>query len=73
MLSYFVVQHTPEIGVRIGLGALPLDVLSLVVVKRNEAGSGGVGVGLAGSFGLDAIDERACCFGVSPTDPLRSR
>jgi predicted permease len=69
VLSYFVVQHTPEIGVRMALGAQPADVLKLVIGRGMKLALAGIGVGLAGAFLLTRAMS-SMLFGVSAIDPL---
>jgi putative ABC transport system permease protein len=69
VLSYFVEQHTPEIGVRLALGAQSGDVLRLVLRKGISLALIGVAIGLISSAALTRL-MKSLLFGVSPTDPM---
>ncbi|HKQ77149.1 MAG TPA: ABC transporter permease [Blastocatellia bacterium] len=69
VMSYAVSQHTREIGIRMALGARPIDVLNLVLGQGMGLTLVGVGVGVAGAFGLTRL-MATLLYGVRPTDPL---
>jgi putative ABC transport system permease protein len=68
-MAQLVVRRTPEIGVRMALGASPTQVVSMVLRQGALlAASGGV-IGLAGAF-LLARALRSLLFGVGAGDPI---
>jgi putative ABC transport system permease protein len=68
-LSYFVTQHTVEIGVRLALGAQTRDILGLVVKKVMSLALLGVLIGLALALAL-ARSMSSLLYGVSAIDPI---
>ena len=67
VLSYFVAQSTPEIGVRLALGARQADVLRLVVGRGMRLALIGLVIGLVGALSLTRL-MTSLLFGVSATD-----
>jgi predicted permease len=66
---YLVGQRTPEIGVRMALGAGRGDVLLMVLRDGARLAFIGAGIGLAAALGLTQLMEEML-FGVQPTDPI---
>jgi putative ABC transport system permease protein len=68
VVGYSVVQRTPEIGVRVALGAQRRDVLRLILGHSLLWAIGGVLVGIAGAIWLLWL-LGAMLYGVTPYDP----
>ena len=68
VMAYSVAQRTQEIGIRMALGAARSDVLRLVVGQALRLTVLGVGIGLAGAYGVTRL-MASVLFGVSPNDP----
>src|SRR5215472_2676505 len=69
VISYIAGQRTHEIGIRMALGAQPLDVLKLVMGDAARMTAGGVLVGLIAAAGLTRL-IKSMLFGISATDPV---
>jgi putative ABC transport system permease protein len=69
ILVYFVTQHTSEIGIRMALGANPIDILRLVLYRGMGLVLSGIGLGLIISLMVMRL-MKSLIFGVSTTDPL---
>jgi putative ABC transport system permease protein len=68
VVSYTVNQRTPEIGLRIALGAQRGDVMRLVLGGGMRLVCLGVGIGWLAALGLTRVLSHAL-FGVTATDP----
>lgn len=69
VMAYVVEQRTQEIGVRMALGAQPRRVLLLMLARAMAYTVVGLGVGLAGAYGLSRWVE-SFLFRVEPADPV---
>jgi predicted permease len=69
VLSFLVARQTREIGVRMAIGARPVDIAWQIQKYAGIWTGIGVVVGLAGSFTL-AKTIRGLLFEVSPNDPV---
>ncbi len=68
MLSYLVAQRTRDIGVHVALGAQKSDVIRLTLKQGMRPTLIGIGLGLAGAFGVTRLLS-SLLFGVTGTDP----
>jgi putative ABC transport system permease protein len=67
VLSTVVQQRTPEIGVRMALGAKRGDILRLIVLQGLRLSVAGIAIGLIAAFALGRVIT-AMLVGVKPTD-----
>jgi predicted permease len=69
VISYVVSQRTHEIGIRMALGARPLDISLLVLGDGVRMTLIGAVIGVFAALGLTRL-LASMLFGVTPTDPL---
>jgi putative ABC transport system permease protein len=69
VMAYTVAQRTHEIGVRLALGAQPLDVLRMVLRRGLLLAWVGLLLGLAGALAVGRLLQ-SLLFKVSASDPL---
>ena len=69
VMSHLVSLRTPEIGVRLTLGARPVSVLRQVLGEGLLQTAVGLTIGLVASLGV-MRGMRTILFGIEPTDPV---
>jgi predicted permease len=69
VISYSVAQRTPEIGIRMALGAQKRDVMRLVMGQGVWLALIGVVIGIAGALAATRLMS-SFLFGVTATDPV---
>ena len=67
VIAYTVGQRTPEIGIRMALGAMRADVLRMLLLHGTWMAIAGIALGIASSFGLTRL-MRSMLFETTPTD-----
>ncbi len=68
LISYTVTQRVPEIGIRIALGATPLQVARVIVSRGLRLAVIGVVIGIAGALAVARLIQ-GLLFSISATDP----
>ncbi len=68
LISFTVTQRVPEIGVRIALGATPLQVARVIVSHGLRLAVIGVAIGIAGALAVARLIQ-GLLFSISATDP----
>jgi len=69
LLAHTVTERTPEIGLRMALGAHKRDVVRMFVMRGMKLALAGVGLGLVAAGSLAQL-MTSVLFGVSPLDPV---
>jgi len=68
LMAYSVTQRTPELGIRMALGAESSQIRNMVALNGLRLALVGVGCGLGMAFGLTRV-LAGLLFGVKPWDP----
>jgi len=66
--SYAAAQRAKEFGVRVALGAMPADIVRMMLGQTGKLVAIGLGLGLAGGR-LLAVGATTLLYQVSPSDP----
>ncbi|MGA2538466.1 MAG: ABC transporter permease [Terracidiphilus sp.] len=69
VISFAVIQRTPEIGIRIALGAQRAQILAIVLSQGARLACIGIALGLFGAFTATRL-MTALLYGIQPTDPV---
>jgi ABC-type antimicrobial peptide transport system permease subunit len=69
VISYSVLQRTPEIGIRIALGAQRRRIFVMVLIHGGRLVSIGIVIGLVAAFGVTRF-MTSFLYEVRPTDPM---
>ena len=69
VIAFSAARRTQEIGVRLALGARPVEIVMMVVKQAVVLASIGVAAGLVGALGLTRLLTRLL-FNTAPADPL---
>jgi putative ABC transport system permease protein len=68
VVAYFVTQRTPEIGLRLALGATPRSVLMMVLRHGAALTAAGIVIGLSGALAATRM-VTTMLFEITATDP----
>jgi putative ABC transport system permease protein len=68
VVSYAAAQRAKEFGVRVALGAMPADIVRMMLGQTGKLVAIGLGLGLAGGR-LLAVGATTLLYQVSPSDP----
>ena len=68
VIAYFVAQRTPEIGLRLAVGADRWEVVRMVIGQALRVASIGVAIGVPAAFMLTGV-MRTLLYEIEPTDP----
>jgi ABC-type antimicrobial peptide transport system permease subunit len=69
VMAYGVTRRTSEIGVRMALGAVPGDVVRMVLRETILLAVGGIAIGIPAALWLTKL-TKSFLFGLEPNDPM---
>jgi predicted permease len=69
VISYSVMQRTPEIGVRMALGAQRTQIFVMILRQASRLAVAGIAIGLIAALGATHLMARFL-YGVRPADPI---
>ena len=69
LLAYSVAQRTKEIGIRMAIGAVPRQMLAMVLRESLSLSVAAIGIGLMAAL-LVARFVKSMLFGIAPSDPV---
>jgi predicted permease len=69
VMAFQVARRQKETGIRMALGARPVQVNGMVLAETAVPVGAGVGIGVIGALGLTRLAEKML-YGVTPTDPV---
>jgi predicted permease len=69
VIAYFVAQRTPEIGLRLAVGAGKRDVVRMVVQQALRLALIGILIGIPAALALTGV-MRTLLFEIEPSDPI---
>jgi predicted permease len=68
VMAHSVAQRTREIGIRLALGAIPRQILSMMLREASSLSIAAIAVGLGASLTLTRV-VKSMLFGIAPSDP----
>jgi predicted lysophospholipase L1 biosynthesis ABC-type transport system permease subunit len=69
VMAFQVTRRQKEIGIRMAMGARPVEVTGMVLGETAVPVGAGVAMGVVAALGLTQLAEKML-YGVSPTDPV---
>ena len=69
VIAVGVAQRTREIGIRVALGARPVDVVRLVIQRGMVLAGTGIAIGIAAALALGGV-MAGLVYGITPRDPV---
>jgi predicted permease len=68
VMAYSVAQRTKEIGIRMALGAIPRQMLAMVLAEASSLSAAATAIGVGASLAVTRF-VKSMLFGIAPSDP----